>query len=390
MSFGALAVVLAAGLCGPILAGASKLRVPLVVGELLAGVVIGHTGLRWVHADEPELKFLGEIGFAVLMLIAGTHLPLRTPGLRAALRSGAAGAVLALALAVPLALLLHRVTSLHATGILLLLLATSSAAIVMPVLADSGVPEAGATLVAMAWVAVADVATVIAIPIVLARGDVAKVVLGTALVLAATVLVYVVARAAMQRGLLDGSERTSLARGWALRLRLGLVTLFTLAWLADEFDTSVLVAGFGLGAVIALLGEPRSFARELIGVGEGFFVPLFFVLLGARLDVRALFSNPAELGLLAALVAGIVVLHVMVALLIRTGWATGLVASAQLGVPAAITSVGLASGALTPGQGAAIVTAAIVSVGVSALGASRLARTPAPPAPDALPLPAAR
>jgi Kef-type K+ transport system membrane component KefB len=379
MGFGTLALVAAAGLAGPAIAGASGLRVPLVVGELLAGLVIGTTGFGWIDASDPDLAFLGEIGFAILMLIAGTHLPLRTPGLRPALRHGAVAAALAFALAVPLALLLREVTSLHDTGILVVLLASSSAAVVMPVLDDGGMAPSGSMLVAIAWVAIADVAGVVAIPIVLARGEVAKVILGSALVIAAAVLVYVVAREAMRRNLLDGPTRTSHMRGWALRLRVGLVALFALAWLAETFDASVLIAGFAIGGAIALLGPPKRVATELIGLGEGFFVPLFFVLLGARLDVRALFSEPADLWLLVTLAAGITALHAAVALLARTGWATGLLASAGLGVPTSITAVGLASGALTPGQGAAVVAAALVTVGASVYGASRLLPSAAPP-----------
>lgn len=377
MEFGALALVAAAGLTGPALAGASGLRVPLVVGELLAGLVIGKTGFSWIHADDPDLAFLGQIGFAVLMLTAGTHLPLRTPGLRDALRSGAIAAVLAFALAVPLAILLSHLTPLHDAGILVPLLATSSAAVVVPVLVDGGLTTADRTLVAIAWVAIADVASVVAVPFVLAEGHAGRVILGTVLVLAAAAALYVLSREAIRRDLLDGPARESLRRGWALRLRMGLVALFALAWLADTFDTSVLIAGFAIGAVIALLGPPKRVATELLGVGEGFLIPLFFVLLGARLDVRALFSEPADLGLLVALVAGTTALHVAVATITRAGWATGLLASAQLGVPAAVTSVGLASGALKPGQGAAVVAAALVSVGVAAYGASRL-RTPVP------------
>lgn len=372
MSFGSLALVMAGGLLGPVLAGLPRLTVPLVVGELLAGILIGHTGFGWVDPSRPDLAFLGEIGFAVLMLIAGTHLPLRTPGLTGALRSGAVGTALAAVLAIPVAILLHHVTPLHDTGILVLLLATSSAAIVMPVLADGSEAPAGKALVAIAWVAMADVGTVIAIPIVLATGHVGRVILGSVLVLLGAAAVYVVVRITDARNWLDRAERRSLERGWALRLRLSFVALFALAWLATDYGTSILIAGFGIGAVIALLGEPRSIAQELIGVGEGFLVPVFFVLLGARLDVRALFNDTANLGLLAALLVSIVAVHVAVALVTRAGLATGLLTSAQLGVPAAITSLGLSNGSIEPGQGAAIVTAAIGSVGVAAIGAQRL------------------
>jgi Kef-type K+ transport system membrane component KefB len=327
--------------------------------------------LRWIDADGESLRFLSEIGFAMLMLIAGTHLPLRNRGLRSALGAGALATALTFALAFPVAKALAEVTPLHDAGILTLLLATSSAAIVMPVLADRGGAGAG-SLCVIAWVAIADVATVIAIPIVLARGNVGRVIAGSALVLAGAAVLYLLAREADRHGVLHRAGRASLSRGWALRLRLSLVALFTLAWIATSYGTSVLIAGFSTGAVIAMLGEPRSVARELIGVGEGFLVPLFFVTLGARLDVRALFSDPANVGLLGALLGAIVAVHLVVALVCRMGPPAGLIASAQLGVPSAIVSVGLTSGTLAPGQGAAIITAAIASVGVSAAGAARL------------------
>ncbi|MEA2167277.1 MAG: hypothetical protein QOF76_577 [Solirubrobacteraceae bacterium] len=371
MNFGDLALIMAVALAGPALAALPGPGVPLMVGELLAGVVIGKTGFGWIDANGDTLAFIGQIGFALLMLVAGTHLPLRQPGLRGALGHGLAATALAFGLAAPLAILLSHITPLHHAGVLLVLLATSSAAVVMPVL---GARSASA-LVTVAWVAIADVATVIAIPIVLAKGDVGKVIAGSALIIVLAVLLFFGVRQVDRRDLFDRHARESLARGWGLRLRLSLVALFTLAWIANEFETSVLIAGFGVGAVIAMSGEPKSVASELIGVGEGFLIPVFFVTLGARLDVRALFSEPKNLGLLAALLVAIVLVHVIVALVLRAGIAGGLLASAQLGVPSAIASLGLANGTLKPGQGAAIVTAALCSVGVSAIGAARLPPT---------------
>jgi Kef-type K+ transport system membrane component KefB len=382
MSFGALALVMAAALAGPGLAGASGFRVPVVVGELVAGVVIGVSGFGWIDPGDPALAFLGQVGFAVVMLIAGTHLPLRTPGLRGSLKGGAAATALTFALALPVAVLLRHVTSLHDTGILLVLLGTSSAAVVVPVLADSGglTPQGGA-LAAVAWVALADVASVVAVPLVLAQGGTGRVVAGGLLILTGAVAVFVAIRALTSRGLLVRAAKVSVKRGWALRLRVSLVVLFALAWIATQFHTSVLIAGFSLGAVISILGEPRTVARELIGVGEGFLVPVFFVLLGARIDVRALVQTPGNLALMGTLVAATVALHLLVARVTHLGTPAGLLASAQLGVPAAVASVGLSTGALNPGQAAAIVAAAGCSIAAAAAGAARIGGGPPGPRP---------
>ena len=82
------------------------------------------------------------------------------------------------------------------------------------------------------------------------------------------------------------------------------------------------------------------------GVAEGFFIPLYFVVLGAQLDLGGLVGDPSMLALAGALAALNVVIHVLAAVVVRRPMAGGLVASAQLGVPAAIATLGLADGVL--------------------------------------------
>jgi Kef-type K+ transport system membrane component KefB len=103
-------------------------------------------------------------------------------------------------------------------------------------------------------------------------------------------------------------------------------------------------------------------------VANGFLVPVFFVVLGASLNVRALVQSPDDLELAAALVVGIVVVHVLAGLVVRAPIWTALIVSAQLGVPAAVAQLGLAQGVLSSGQAAAIIAGALASLGVCATG----------------------
>lgn len=59
--------------------------VPAVVGEILAGVVVGHTGLHAIDTSTPTLAFLADIGFAMLMFNAGMNVPLHDERVRASL-----------------------------------------------------------------------------------------------------------------------------------------------------------------------------------------------------------------------------------------------------------------------------------------------------------------
>jgi len=66
MSFGVLAILVLAGLAGPLLAASERVLVPVIVGELLAGLVLGHSGFAWLHPDQPTTAFLADVGFAML------------------------------------------------------------------------------------------------------------------------------------------------------------------------------------------------------------------------------------------------------------------------------------------------------------------------------------
>lgn len=72
--------------------------------------------------------------------------------------------------------------------------------------------------------------------------------------------------------------------------------------MALEVGASLLVAGFGVGLVVGALGGPKRLSREVLGLGQGFFIPVFFVLLGTRLDLRAL-THSGQAVMLALLLA---------------------------------------------------------------------------------------
>ena len=375
MNFGSLALIVAAGLLGPLLASLHRLGPPVIVGEIAAGVVIGKSGFDWIDTTDPLLVGLAAIGFSLLMFIVGTHLPVRDRRLRSALGKGAAIAATVAAFAVLAGLLLGSSVGLHRPAILAVLLATSSGAVALPLLQGLGSSDRS-VLVATAWIAIADVATVLALPVVLATGRIARVVIGGVLVVLVAGGMLVGAHATHDRAWVRRLRTMSHQRGWGLDLRVSLLALFICAWIATHFGASILIAGFAVGAVVALLGEPRRVAQQLVGIGEGFAIPLFFVHLGAQIDLGALLHSPRALALAGALVAAAIVIHVAAAVVWKLTIAMGLVASAQLGVPSAIVSIGLATKQLTAAQGAAVMAALLVSLGACAVGGALLGQGP--------------
>jgi len=385
VNLGDLALIVAAGLAGPLLAAGRRVFVPVVVGEILAGVILGRSGLDVIPADDATVSFLAQAGFAMLMLTVGMHIPLRDRRLRRALGRGALAAGMAAVAASVGGLVAAELTGTGHAAVYGVVLASGSAAIVLPTLQERKLdgPEA---LVVIAQVTVADVTAILAVPLVLQPSRVADIALGGLLITACALIVFYVARSLRPRPWVHRLRKRSKRRGWALDLRLALAVLFGLAWIAQESGASVLLGGFAMGLVVAGIGGPKRLSAQVRGIAEGFFVPLFFVVLGARLDVSALVDDPDLLLVTGVLIVLNLVVHAIAAIATRQPPAAGLIATAQLGVPAAVVQIGLQEHVITAALGAALTLAALTTLGFCALGTDLLSRRATPPA-SALPPP---
>jgi Kef-type K+ transport system membrane component KefB len=385
-SFAQLLVIVLAGLAGPLLSASKKIVIPVVVGELIAGIALGKTGAGIIKADDPTIAFLGNIGFAMLMLGAGMHVPLRNRGLLGSLKRASLAVAVSAVLATGVGVAIDAVIGLGLPAVWAILVATGSAAIVLPALQEAGVSPDKA-LLAMAWATVADIVTIVAVPLALQPSHAVRAGLGALAVAGGAVVVWLAATLLSRDDSLRELRRQSGTRMWALDLRGALIALFALCALAQGVGTSIMIAGFSAGLIVAIQGGPHRLTDQVSGVANGFLVPLFFVVLGASLNVRALVQNAHELELAGLLIVGMVLVHVLAARVIRAPLWTGLIVTAQLGVPAAVVKLGLSEGILHAGEGAAIIFAALVSLGVCATGTAiakrRLATPEPPPLPDA-------
>jgi Kef-type K+ transport system membrane component KefB len=372
MSFGILALIGLAGLAGPLLASGRRPLVPVVVGELLAGVVIGRSGFGWLDPTQSTVAFLAEVGFAMLMLVAGMNVPLRQPGLKSGVRRGGLAAVIAALLAPAAGVAVAWASGTDHAAIYALLLASGSAAILLPAFEEQGLLDDPRALTVMAQVAIADIAAIVVLPLVLEPGRALRAATGGLLVALCILGLYGVVRVIHRKGWARRARRLSKERGWALDLRLSLLVLFGLVWVAQRAGTGVLVAGFGVGLMVAAIGGPKRLSRQVTGVAQGLMVPLFFVVLGAELDLRGLVHHPSLIALAVELLALNLVVHWAAALLTRQSFGAGLAATAQLGVPAAVVTLGLQQQILTSGEAAAIVAAALGSLALTAVGVTLL------------------
>jgi Kef-type K+ transport system membrane component KefB len=347
-----------------------------VVGELVIGIVIGRTGFNLVDPTNPTLELMANIGFALVMFVVGTHVPIRDAVLRTAIPAAALRAVLVGAGAAVAGVLLAWTFDTGHAALYAVLMASSSAALALPVLDSlklSGPPALSTT----AQIAIADTASIVLLPLVIDPTRALRAGIGAAAIAVCAAALFVVLRHFERRGDLKRVHEHSQDRAEALELRISLMLLFGLAALATATHVSIMLAGFALGLVVATVGEPRRLARQLFGITEGFFGPLFFVWLGASLNVRELAERPQLLALGVALGVGAVIAHCGGSL-IRQPVPLAMLAAAQLGVPVAAATIGTEQHLLLPGEASALMLGALITIGVTPLAARWAARSMAP------------
>lgn len=383
MTFLALSLIAVVALAGPALALPVKWHFPVVLGELLAGIVIGRTGFALVDSADPTFTLLADIGFALMMFVAGTHVPVRDAKIRSALGNGSlrAGVAALLAAAVGTGISLIFATG-HAP-LYVVLLASSSAALVLPIV-DSlrlGGPQ---VLSMTAQVAIADIACIMALPLAVDPPNAGRAALGTLAVAACAAALFSILRRLEASGIRGRLHRLSEARKFAMELRIQLAVLFALAGLAVFSHVPVMLAGFSFGLVVAAVGEPRRLAHQLFAVSDGFLGPLFFVWLGASLNLQDLLSHPEMILLGLCLGAGTLLVHAALRFL-GLPLPLGVLSAAQLGVPVAAASIGTQLGLLLPGESAALLLGALVTIAASAAAGRRAAIASTRPSADAGP-----
>jgi Kef-type K+ transport system membrane component KefB len=230
------------------------------------------------------------------------------------------------------------------------LMASSSAALALPII-DSLSLKGPPVLSVTAQIAVADAACIVLLPLAIAPQRVLTAALGALAVAACAALVFVLLRAADRSG---------------LRKRLHKYSEKHRSALAVATHVSIMLAGFALGLVFSAIGEPRRLARQLFGITEGFFGPLFFVWLGASLQVRELADHPEFAVLGVGLGVGAVLAHCAGRLLGQPLTLAAL-AAAQLGVPVAAAALGIGENLLAPGEPSALILGALVTIVVASI-----------------------
>ncbi len=372
-AFDNLLIVVAVTFVAPLTLGFfPSVKLPSVVLEILAGIVIGPSVLGIVHVDE-AISVISVLGLAFLLFLAGLEIDfqrLRGQVLRVTLIAF----VVSFGIALLVALVLKATGLIETPLLIAIILCATSLGVLIPVLKDAGEISSTFGQLIVAAGTIADFGAVILLSIFFSgEGGVGSTLLliGGLVVLAVVVFIAV-----------KGADRSSLLRQDLLRLqdttaqirvRGAVVLLVGFAAIADSLGLESILGAFIAGAVLSLLDKDEQmthpeFRRKLEAVGFGIFIPVFFVSSGVNYDLDALTSSASNLLMVPIFLAALVAARGLPALFYRRLLDTkhiaiaGLMQATSLPFIVAAVAIGEDLNLVTAAEGAALIGAGLLSV----------------------------
>ena len=373
LSFNGLLIIALVAVAVPVLlALVPRLPVPGAVLEVGAGILVGPSVLGWVHLDAP-VRVVSDLGLGMLLFLAGLEIDLG--GLRGPLGRLAGWAF---GVSVLLGLACGYAFSLAGVGgkpiFLAVVLTSTSAGLLLPLLKDAGLHRAPFGQLVMAGAALAEVVPVMMLSLLFSAtsstsaGRLSSLVALLAVLAAIGLALGRVRNLAALDRLLDRLEDHSAQ----LRLRAALTLTLAFAVLAERFGFASILGAFAAGLLVRTIDltgrTPHpQFQVKLEGIGFGFLIPVFFIATGVQFDVRALVSNPAALAEVPLFLLALLVVRAVPALAYarligkRRAGAAGLMQATTLTFVIVATQIGTASGQVSPTTGAALLAAGLLS-----------------------------
>jgi len=385
VSFTNLLIISAVAVLAPLVVGFfPRLRVPAVVLEIVAGIILGPSVLGWVRVDLP-VQILALFGLAFLLFLAGLEIDVHRLRGRV-LRVAVAGYVVTLVLGLGTGAGFHAVGWVREPLLLAIALSATSLGLVVPVLKDAGKVDSEVGQTAIAAATVADFAAIVLLSLFFSTAGGST---GSKLILLAAFVAAVVATwfAVMTAGrsMRLGEVLVRLQDTTAeIRVRFAVVLLVAFTALAERFGLESILGAFLAGAVIGLVDRDSTshphFRTKLEAIGYGFVVPVFFVSSGIRLDLTGLLAHPSALARVPLFLLALLIVRGVPALLgLRTSGprstaALGLLQATSLPFIVTATQIGVTLGKISTVTGASLVCAGLLSVLIFPLVALTLLR----------------
>ncbi|QNR07458.1 monovalent cation:proton antiporter family protein [Macrococcoides canis] len=302
-----LVVVVVCAFLTPILLNRMRITfLPVVVAEILMGIIVGKSLLHWVERTE-MLNILSTLGFIFLMFLSGLEIDFKTFKSKPGAKKGKEPNPLILTLLIFLGILLLSIGAAYIFKwaglvddvlLMVIIISTISLGVVVPTLKEMNLMQTSIGQIILLVAVIADLATIILLTLygtLHAEGDSPVWLIGILVVF--TALFYVMGNRLKKleflHKLMAGTTQIGIRAVFAL--------ILLLVALAESVGAENILGAFLAGCVVSLLGPDKDMVDKLDSFGYGFFIPIFFIMVGVDLDIPSLFKDPSKLILIPVL-----------------------------------------------------------------------------------------
>ncbi|AVP36662.1 monovalent cation:proton antiporter family protein [Staphylococcus felis] len=326
MEFVSLVIVIIAAVLTPIIINRLKISfLPVVVAEILMGIVIGHSFLNIVHADE-TLKILSTLGFIFLMFLSGLEIDFnafKKEKTNKKQDDTSAPGHFSLALVVfifimivstLLAYMFKWIGLIDDVLLMVIIISTISLGVVVPTLKEMNIMRTRIGQFILLVAVLADLATMILLTVYGALNATGSSTIWLIGILAIFPIVFYflgvfLKKAPIFEKLMNGTTQIGIRAVFAL--------IILLVALAEGVGAENILGAFLAGVVVSLLKPNPDLIEKLDSFGYGFFIPIFFIMVGVELDIPSLIKNPSLLIIIPILILAFIISKLIPVLFIR-------------------------------------------------------------------------
>jgi len=365
--------------------------IPCIVGEIIGGIIIGKSGFNLIQSS-PWLDFLYLFGFALLMFMMGLEIDLsqllttkwhqqtKEHLLFSPIAMAIIISLLTFAISFAVAYGLSRLGFSENIFLLSLILCTPAIETVVPVIKQHMPDGAPLKQVILLTAIISKVAVTILVTLAIATQEGGLIVESIASIFALFAAFFFMVRFG-GRFISHSRVQTITSKfahaTWHPQVR-GAIVLMMLfivlaQWLGIEFILGALLAGIAVSPEGA-----SSLEGKLDALGYGFFIPIFFIMIGVRFDLLALVTSTQTIILSLLLIIAAFLVKVLPSLVLcvryslRHSLSAGILLSSRLGFTIAVAAIALEFGAISAATNSAIILLAIISSTVAPILFARL------------------
>jgi Kef-type K+ transport system membrane component KefB len=381
ISYYPLLIIAAIALMIPLIVKKIKyISIPIVVGEIIAGIIIGRSGFDLIQGSE-WLNLLYNLGFAFLMFMAGLEIDfemIRSMARTKNVKWHQHPFLIALLLfATTFILSLFVSIGLKAIGLIpdivifTIILSSTSVGVVVPILKerDMLITQYGQSVLLAALLSDLFTMLLLSSYITFKSADSMKDIASILLFIPIIIIIWKLGNVISKLPIIEQLAH----KNSQIKVRASFALLILFIIIAQLLKTEVILGAFLVGVIISLVSDRKTsqIFHKLDAIAYGIFIPIFFIMVGVNFSIKDIVNNVSSLLLLPILVLAVyaVTLSPVFFLKINYSWKRSIAAttllSTRLSLIIATGAVALKLGIISSSLNGTIILLAIVTCTLS-------------------------